>query len=466
MRTLSLNKVVAALLAVATCGAGRVSGSVLEHEPNSEPYYRDLRADYVKDWYIFKDTVTDGILNPGDTLVAQFKNWWTPVSSGTHAFYSDDPNATGDLQSSPMNWATSTLPDDHPDKNDPAYNHWLLPPPSVPNNKNAINFYLSYSQLDNCAWHDPNFIYGDNNVVRDIVRERHAGRNGWCMGWVTRDNKDTGGSIKMDILIHDGKRDADVAGWGRSISNPQVSMSDDIDPNISIDRTLNYQTRHPAIYSDASNAYTWSANKTRMENNLYDASDLATLVASQELKEVNPYGALADAVSPTRTPQAIIDAGIKSSDGNDYLYQDAFTERANYAAGSTDGGMLAGLCGWADPNAGTTHWGDQMVIRIDIAKETLLEGKINKIVFHDFGESIPGSTEGQVNNPGHPLPAPIELYADAAGNLYFLNDDLSKVYFPENRIYIALTSIIPEPGTLAMLVLGALAVVLRRRRSY
>jgi len=464
MRALLLDKVGALLVVLFAYGANGAFGSVLEHEPTPEPYYRSLRSDYVKDWYIFQDTVTDGILNPGDALVAQFKDWWTPVSSGSQAVYSELIGATGDLHSSPMNWATYTLPPAHPDKNDPLYNHWLLPDPSIPNDKNSIEFYMSYSQLDNCAWHDPNFIYGDNDVQRQIVRDRHAGRNGWSLGWVTRDNKGAGGSVKMDIFVHDGKLDADLSGWGRTISNPQVSMSDDMDPAISMDMTLNYKTRHPVIYDDANNAYTWAANQLRMTNNGFNAADLATLVASQELKEVNPYGVLADAVSP-RTPQAIKDAGIKSSDGNDYLYQDAFTERSVYAVSSTDGGVLAGLCGWTDPNAGTTNWGDQMVIRIDIARETLLAGNIDRIVFHDFGDSIPGSTEGQVNNPGHPLPPPIVLYADEFGDVYFLEGGGGRVYFPENRIYIAVTSLVPEPGALAMLVLGAFALVLRRKRS-
>jgi len=463
MRTLSLNKVAVVLLVAATCGPGGVLAAVLEHEPTSESYYRSLRSDYVKDWFIFNDSATDGILNPGDTLVGQIKNWWTPASSGSQYTYNETLGASGDLQGSPMNWATSTLPTADPDKNNPAYNHWLMPAPATTNatKTNSIDFYMSYSQLDNCAWQDPNFIYGDNATQRDIVRQRHSGRNGWVLGWVARDNKGTGGAINMDVFVHDGKMDANVAGWGRSISNPQVSMSDDMDPNLSMDMTLNYKTRHPAIYDDAANDYTWAANQLRMTNNGYNAADLTTLVNSQELKETDPYGPLAGAVS-ARTPQSLVTAGIKSSDGNDYLYQDAFTERASFTGYSTDGGVLAGLCGWADPNASTTAWGNQQVIRIDIAKETLLAGGIDRIVFHDFGTSSPGSTDGQVSNPGSPLPDPIILYADAGGNVYYLMGDGSKLYFPENRIYIAVT--VPEPGTLTLLVLGAFAAVLRPKR--
>ena len=469
MRTLLLNKVAVAFLIAASYGASGAIGSVPEHEPNSEPYFRPLRSDYVKEWFIFRDTNTDGILNPGDTEVAQFKNWWTPVSSGSQYVYNENEQvgASGDLQGSPMNWATATLDANDTNKNNPAYNHWLMPAPGVTQatKTNSIDFYMSYSQLDNCAWQDPAFIYGDANnaTQRDIVRQRHAGRNGWNLGWVVRDNKGAGGAMKMDFFVHNGKMDTNTGGWGRSISNPQVSMSDDMDPTLSMDMSLNYKTRHPAIYDDANNAYSWSPNQLRMATNGYDANDLATLVASQELKETNPYGPLPSAVS-ARTPQSLVTAGIKSSDGNDYLYQDAFTERANFSANSTDGGVLAGLCGWADPEAGASHWGNQQVIRIDIDKATLLTGKIDRIVFHDFGASSPGSTDGQVDNPGSPLPDPIIIYADDAGDIYVLDDVGGRVYFPENRIYIAVTNLVPEPGTLSLLVLGSLTMLFRRKR--
>ena len=465
MRTLLLNKVAAAFLIAVSFSAGGAIGDVLQHEPNSQPYYRPLRSDYVKDWFIFRDTNTDGILNPGDSKVAKFTNWWTPVSSGSQYVYNEQIGATGDLQGSPMNWATATLDDANPDKNNPNYNHWLMPAPATTEatKTNTIDFYMSYSQLDNCAWHDPAFIYGDNATQRDIVRQRHSGRNGWVLGWTVRDNKGTGGSMKMDLMVHNGKMDTNVAGWGRSISNPQVSLSDDMDPTLSMDMTLDYKTRHPAIYDDASNAYTWSANQLRMTANGYNAADLATLVASQELKETNPYGPLPDAVS-SRTPQSLVTAGIKSSDGSNYLYQDAFTERATFSAHSTDGGVLSGLCGWADPNASNGSWGSQQVIRIDVDKATLLSGKVDQIVFHDFGTSSPGSTDGQVDNPGSPLPAPITIYADDGGNIYVLDDVGGRVYFPENRIFIAVTDV-PEPATLSLLVFGSLTMLLRRKRN-
>ena len=45
-------------------------------EPNPDGYCRDLRTDYVKTWYIYNDSRLDGILNPGDTMITTFNNWW------------------------------------------------------------------------------------------------------------------------------------------------------------------------------------------------------------------------------------------------------------------------------------------------------------------------------------------------------------------------------------------------------
>ena len=45
-------------------------------EPNQDTSVlaRSLRPDYVKQWYIYNDDKLDGILNPGDTKIATFKN--------------------------------------------------------------------------------------------------------------------------------------------------------------------------------------------------------------------------------------------------------------------------------------------------------------------------------------------------------------------------------------------------------
>jgi hypothetical protein len=447
MKTLPLNRVAVLMGIVVAIAAGQALAAV-PHEPLPESYYRDLRSNYVRPWYIFKDTTGEGVLNPGDTKVEQMKNWWTPVSSGSQGLYSDDLNATGDLTSAPQNWATFTLDANDPAKNNPNYNYWL------PRESNTIGFYMSYSQFDNCDWNDSSFVYGSNPTQQDIVRQRHMGRNGWSMGWVIgnyNDPNQTAGFANMDIAVHDGKLDANIPGWGRSISNPQVSMSNDIDPNLSIDWTLDYKTRHPAIFDDANGGYTWAANKLRMESQLlgYDSADLAKLVKSQELKEVPGFA-----------------TGMLDHDGNEYLYQDAFTERSRYSANATDGGVIAGLSGYDELNAEMTNWGDQQVIRIEIAPETLLSGGITEIHFFDFGGSVPGSTD---SNQVHPRM--IVFHADSGGNLYFgdPNDDPNSwVYFPDNRIFIAVTDffMVPEPATLSVITIGAgLTIFLRRRRS-
>jgi len=441
MKALVLNRVAVAVFAAAIILAGQAGASVVPHEPDPQVgYYRPLRDDYVKDWFIYMDTTVDGILNPGDTQVDQLKNWWTPVSSGSQALYSDNPAAGGDLTCAPQNWATYTLPEDHPDKNNPNYNYWL------PREEHTIGFYMTYSQFDNNAWHDPNFLYGDNIVQQTIVRERHTGRNGWALGWVINDydaprTQTPEGYVIMDIAVHDGKQDTVIDGWGRSVSNPQVSMSDDMNPTLSLDKTLSYKTRHPAIFDDAAGSYTWGVNQTRMIANGYDANDLATLVSSQELKEVAGFNS-------GRTDHA----------GSPYLYQDAFIERSTYVKGATDGGVITGLSGYNAFDPELMNWGDQQVIRIEISKDTLVAGGITEVRFFDFGDSTPGSDSGQVN------PRMIVFHADAGGNLYF-DDGVSQIFFPQNRIFIALTEyLIPEPASVCLLALGAGAIAILRRR--
>ncbi len=185
-----------------------------------------------------------------------------------------------------------------------------------------------------------------------------------------------------------------------------------------------------------------------MEDNGYNVTDLAMLVNSQEVKE--------DGVKST---------GMLDHDGNDYFYEDSFTVRSHYAADTTDGGVIAGLSGYNGLDANMSNWGDQQVIRIEISPETLLAGGITEIRFFDFGDSNAstwGTTSGQQVNPMW-----YTFYADPNGNLYYgdPNDPNDRIYFPNNRIYIAVTNI-PEPATLSVVTVGAgLMILLRRRRS-
>ncbi|MGA2265018.1 MAG: PEP-CTERM sorting domain-containing protein [Phycisphaerae bacterium] len=439
---------VALLSLVMLALAGQALGA---YEPTPQQgYYRDLRSNYNNTWYIFNDSNEDGILNPGDTYISQMKNWWTPVSSGSQGLYNDDPNVTsGDLTSAPMNWATYTLPSGDPNANNPNYNYWL------PRANNAINFYMSYSQFDNCTWDDPNFKYGSNPTQSAIVRQRHEGRGGWNLGWVIGDSnaeltQTPAGTFNMTVAVHDGggtfNGGTTVNGqpFGTSISNPQVSMSNDINPVLSLDKTLDYKTRHPAIFDDANGSYTWAVNQLRMTANGYDANDLTTLVNSQELKEVPGFN-----------------SGKLDACGHAYLYQDAFTGYFNRVTGATDGGVLAGLSGYNK----LSDWSDQQVIRIMIDANSLKSGGITQVNFFDFGDSNAatwGTNTGQQVNP-----KTISFYADAGGNLFMGDpngDPNSWVYFSDNIIYIATTNQIPEPATLCLLALGAGLMVLRRRR--
>ena len=443
MKTLALNRVVwLALVTMAVVGQA-VADPVVPHEPNAqEGYYRELRSDYVRTWHIFKDTTGEGILNPGDTSIEQFNNWWTPVSSGSQGLYDDHPSATGsDLNSGAQNWATYNLPDDDPNKNDPNFNYWL------PRQENTMSFYMSYSQFDNCDWQDPAFHPGDNAVQQQMLRERHAGRNGWVLGWVINDidpnaSGTPAGTVNMDVAVHNGQLDTTVAGWGESISNPQVSMSNDIDAILSVDHTLSYVTRHPPTFDETTDSYTWAANEFRMTQNGLNAADLATLVASMELKETGGF-----------------DTGLVDHGGDAYLYEDGFEGRFSYLDSTDDGGVLAGLSGYDGLNPNWSNWGDQQVIRIEIDAATLAASGITELRFFDFGDSVPGSsTSDQVN------PRDIVFGVDVAGNVYFDDPVDGRIYFTDNRIFIAVSNI-PEPASLIVLAAGGTMVLLRRRRT-
>ncbi|MCJ7543180.1 MAG: PEP-CTERM sorting domain-containing protein [Phycisphaerae bacterium] len=442
MKTLLLNRVVWVTL-VAVAVTGQAMGITVPHEPLAQVgYYRPLRSDYVRSWYIFKDTTGEGILNPGDTYVEQLNNWWTPVSSGSQGLYNDNPAATGtELSSAAQNWATYTLAGDHPDKDNPNYNYWL------PQESGTIGFYMSYSQFDNCAWHDPAFAPGSNPTQRQIMREMHAGRNGWTLGWVINEINPAGagspaGFVNMDVAVHNGKLDTNVPGWGQSISNPRATMSNDLDAVLSLMNSLDYKTRHPALFDDAVGDHTWAANATRMLAEGYDATDLAMLVASQELKEIPGFN-----------------TGLLDHAGDPYLYEDAFNERSVYSQGTTDGGVIGGLSGFNGLDPEWSNWGDQQVIRIEISADTLMLGGITELRFFDFGTSVPGSTTSDQVNPRM-----IVFNADPSGHLYFDDPNVGPIYFPDNRIFIAVT--VPEPASLCLLTLGAGAIVfLRRRRT-
>ena len=222
-------------------------------EPLAEPVYRDLRMDlggqpennYVKTWYIYSDQnldhgVTNGILDPGDQLILTFKNWWTTVSSHSQHNYQDGPygNPPGmfygpgeDMASAPMNAASRTIATE---------NTWLTLKP------NTLQFYMTYSQFDNNDFtaftHE--MLPGDDTTIQ---QGRNMEQNGWALGWVDHyvrvenvavppaedwqfiNDQTPAGSVKMDIMVHQGQGVHAIPGMGTSRSNPELSIVNDID---------------------------------------------------------------------------------------------------------------------------------------------------------------------------------------------------------------------------------------------
>ena len=62
---------VGTVLVITTIGPAATAALL---EPEKDAGFRDLRSDYVKQWYIYNDSRLDGILNPGDTMITTFNN--------------------------------------------------------------------------------------------------------------------------------------------------------------------------------------------------------------------------------------------------------------------------------------------------------------------------------------------------------------------------------------------------------
>ncbi|HAU38229.1 MAG TPA: hypothetical protein DCX07_11015 [Phycisphaerales bacterium] len=465
-------------------------------------YYRDLRPDYVRSWYIFSDANavqgTNGILDPGDTYVTTFQNWWTMESANTQYNYRQrDASAetAGDYIGAPM------VPVDHTNASN---NFWLE------REKDTIQFYLTYSQFDNVEW--PAYTagtganYAERKAEELALRNRYA--NGWAMAWVINDYSSTdkydqtaAGRVKMDIFVHDGKLDGtyqdSTGGTQATRSNPAVATSNDVSI-AALDKfgadIVNGQIQVPNYtgLNGADIGYLWSINEKRFTENYGAAGYTKFLeaVASMEVYETDPTGlGASDVIYGNRSPNQIA-ATLTDGNGNAYLYQDAFLERdpndrtrgAVYAEGSTDGGVLKGLGGYNyydpnDPNK-VNDWGEQQVIRIDFDTSVFSEfdpqsnpdgGSIKKIIFWDFGDSTPGAAGTQQTDP-----VPIVMFVDltqtvAHGQVFYSAYDANgdpigpRIYFPENRIYIATVTMVPEPVTMVVLAMGGMTLLLRRK---
>ena len=332
---------------------------------------------------------------------------------------------------------------------------------------------------------------------------RNTYANGWALGWIVDDydrstqDGQVAGSVKMDVTIHNGKSNTPdtssptVAGLN---SNPAVATSDDISIK-ALDKfgadMVNGQIQ-PPNYTGADGAdigYDWSINEKRFThpNNGKTEADFNEVVNSMEFYETNPMNptdpagaASVDMIYANRTPSQIAST-LTDGNGNSYLYQDAFLARnANdrtqgtiYTNGTTDGGVLKGLGGYSyydtnDPNK-VNDWGEQQVIRIDIDTSTFAEGNVERLIIWDFGNSTPGADGTQQTDP-----IPLVLFVDltqtvAYGQIFYSAYDANgdpigpRIYFPENRIYIATVGVVPEPVTMAMLAVGGMTLLLRRK---
>ena len=497
-------------LAIAVGGSTSL-GALLEPLPRGD--YRPLRTDYVKTWYIYSDLNvghgnTNGILDPGDTIIGTFKNWWTPVSSHSQHNYSDGPYGTmtyapgDDMASAPQNYANLTTA---------SANYWIDGKP------NTMQFFMSYSQFDNNDFttyfdNHPDIVSPDDKTVQ---KGRNMEQNGYVWGWNTHEVKfqnadfvndqTPAGNVQMDIFVHNGQGTYNIAGLGTSRSNPELSVVNDIDP-MAKDPTPGRNTWYMPTFEQTAmtapgGAYdpgSYDPNSTT--NAAYrrffgpnggvpgeltlaefaqivgDPSVQPNPVIGMETREVAARGAggLApgDSVVGGRTPNQIL-ATLVDDNGNPYTYDDAFVERSEFVESSTDGAVIAGLAGQTSYDPRINNWGDQQVIRIDISEATLTNmeggpGDITKIIIYDFGNSIPGTAGTQQTDPEMYVflvdltqtYAHGQLYYDTVGN----GTPADFIYFPENRIYIAQVEIVPEPGTMALLTIGVAGPVLRRRR--
>jgi len=425
-------------------------------EPEAWPDVRPLRDGWVKTWYIYNDRELNGILDPGDELIARIDNWWTPSSSHSQHNYSYGPYGPDGFTYAKYGDEDKTS---GPMAQNGANSYWL------PREENAIHFYMTYSQTDNDAW-DTTGLDPASTDVSDIHSFRHVNRNGWALGWVTNDigqnpdgthpnNQNPGGTVEMDMFVHDGQATYNVPNWGLNQSNPEVALSNDI-AGIALDDCpgpgLGTQY-HPPQYDHSTKEYSWTLNEGRMVANSLDANDLTTMVDSMEIREYDPNSATVTNTSiyGNRTPQAILNDGLTDHTGTKlYEYQDAFQDRSTYAVDASDGGVIAGLAGLTDYDPQQNNWGDQQVIRIDVSESTFetgdptTTGGINRVVFYDFGY-----------NQGATQISPVEI----ALNLW----DTSM--FPEHRFYIAQVEMIPEPATVIATGIGGALLLLRRRKQ-
>jgi hypothetical protein len=445
-------------------------------EPTPYVGHRDLRDDYVKPWYIYNDSKLDGILNPGDTEIRSFNNWWTPVSAASQMNYKPGPYAGGTTYDLATDGDQPVAPNNYSNVNDANSElYWL------PRKKNTLEFFMTYAQFDNFDFASAQ----EQSNYDGYTTASNMNKNGWAFSWVAHDlttdangsvvkDMTPAGSVDMDIYVHNGGGIHDVSNFGTSRSDPQVTLSSDIshlsydpvDPGNPWDDEW-----RPPHFEQALGEY----DSNSLLNQMYisrlgiTSTEFQQIVDSMEMREWDAYDiAMAvAALDANRTPGQIL-ATLTDHAGNPYTYDDAFTVRSDFAESTTDGGTIAGLAGQStyDPNEG--NWGDQQVIRIDLGESILADGSISEIVFFDFGDSDSTtwgtSTSDQVNP--EQITFGVDLsYSYEHGQVYYELPGGDRIWFPENRLYIAQApQVVPEPATMAMLSAGAGLCLLRRRR--
>lgn len=422
------------------------------------PPDRDLRDDYVRSWYLYNDADSNGILAPGDEKLTGFANWWTNDGS-ENSYMTFDPGTPAyemDIPAVPNSASNATAVD----------NYWLNTGHMA---ENRMTFYMGYSQWENNTdvfYDGATGAYGQ--VLGDYYTERYNGVNGFHLGWVTNNYNPANpatpaGNVEMDVMVHNGRFEGiSPESYGTSDSdvmrsNPQVMMGDVdairtirnymVDPNNGMHRTLSYNEATQS-YDDAANddLVAWFADRGKT----ITSADIAAVAATMEIQERDAFGAwlAANAVDTNLTPQDVFIA-------TGYVYQDAFSDRSEYYANSTDGGVISGLAGITEGVA--ENWANQMVIRIDLSDATLDD--IDEIVFLDFLNT--GS--GQVN--------PVEIVLNVEnGQIYQELDgtpglSAGDFVFDDNRIFIGQNADVPEPGTMIMLGLGGMGFLAKRKRN-